>query len=214
MSIANVNAAAATGFSNGSIPVIVVGKQYLTDKPRGFTIIDGMEGNAVVKDNFNYEWFKMETRALTMHRRRLIYDENRNPILTMRGRWLTFPMSFDVYRGESISGADRLYKYDPKLITLHKRAYIYLNDGDHKADFMVRADWRKFDFKIFDIRQGLKRYIGECSRLRAPDYSVQVAANVDAAFITSICLLQDQRYTPKLNAKERDPQKTRGNNFT
>ncbi len=104
-----------------------------------------------------------------------------------------------------------LFSVEPKIFTLKPHLNIYLNDGDREPDFKVSGSYMAKDFQIVDKRGGVKRVIATCNKQRpyqsataflssmlgSDVYYINIEPGIDAAFITSICLLLDEFYNDK-----------------
>ncbi|KAK7340007.1 hypothetical protein VNO77_20698 [Canavalia gladiata] len=147
-------------------------------------IIFDINGNAV---------FKMKYASFSLHKRRVLYDVQENPIVTLYNKNMTLHDRCRVFRGESNDRSELLFSVkksssnkDSKLIKLD--VFLAGNKKESVRDFRVI---------VYSGKSTCNVYAGESPTIVATmknngDFNVNVHPNVDHAFIVALFMIIDK----------------------
>ena len=191
-------------------PVVILNQMFCVQQPTTLILrerVDSRDDFAIL-DAMNREWFKLDAKNFSMSDQRTLYDIYRNPLVVLKKKMFSMGNKWQATRPTG----EMLYTVEPKIFTLSPSINIYLNDGDRQPDFQIKGTYMAKDFQIYDLRGGGQRLIAQCSKTRpyqnpasfmmqqmynVDEYYVTVHPGIDAAFVTSLCLLLDEIYHDK-----------------
>ncbi|KAK7340008.1 hypothetical protein VNO77_20699 [Canavalia gladiata] len=178
--------------SHQSLPVISlnycvpnrINLQINTDKGTTYDI----NGNAV---------FKMEDTSFSLHNRRVLYDVQENPIVTLYNKTLTLHNTCKVFRGKSNDPSELLFSakrssFIPRSNVIKLEVFLAENKNKSVCDFRA---------VVHNGKSSCNVYAGESPTIIATmnnndGFNVWVDSNVDHAFIVALLMIVNDIKTP------------------
>ncbi|XP_050210858.1 protein LURP-one-related 14-like isoform X2 [Mercurialis annua] len=137
-----------------------------------------------------------------LNMKRIIRDPAGFPILTLRGKALTFWHKWKVYEGESKDENNCLFSIQQSHpLQIKKELHVFLSNYKKKdPDFHVTGSYTSLSFKVYKghrLLAEVKHTFSMESFYKGKEkYRIKVYPEVDYAFIVALLLIIDENDTP------------------
>ncbi|TYZ66578.1 hypothetical protein PybrP1_012919 [[Pythium] brassicae (nom. inval.)] len=161
-----------------------------------FTVKDAHTGAA---------WFKINGSVFSLREKKTLLDVHGVAIANMKEEFFSFSPSYNVYAGGSSSGSP-LFVIEAKISLFESFLRVHFTDvvTGQRCTMGLEGDWlgRKALIWLDRGRSGVREPVGKVFRplsaagnvfLGTQDYYLEIAPNVDAALMTLICVVLDEK---------------------
>ena len=96
--------------------------------------------------------YRLNAKHITLSERRVLRDCYGHIVCTMKKKLASLHGTWIMYRGDSDSGGHKIAEIKPHLLNVLSHSVdVYLRDGDHEPDFVVKGNLRAKRFKITQV---------------------------------------------------------------
>ncbi|KAI3771050.1 hypothetical protein L6452_02202 [Arctium lappa] len=187
-----------------SIPVPVIGSQFMAPYPFDIVVDANLGGNLVITDTNHKIMLKVKSCDTTFHHRRVLLDVNDTPIVTLREKILSKHNRWKVFRGKSTSNSDMIFSTkQPNMIQFKTKLHVFLaNKSTSKdvCDFKIKGSWSKKKCTIYTgdsyhssttIAQMHKTKTSKNKKFNKGKFMMTIYQNVDYAFVVALIAIVD-----------------------
>ncbi|TKY45401.1 LURP-one-related 15 [Spatholobus suberectus] len=174
--------------------ITVIGPQYCTSFPILLEIVRMGKEFSVVNINDKIIC-NLKRPSCSIHEQFILFDENKNPIVTLHRKKMTAHNRWQVFKGESDQILFNVKQHH--IIQLKTKLDIFLatNTEEKDCDFMVQGSWFGGYYGVYAVQSG--NIIAQISKYTASEriwsskenVVVRVKPNVDFAFIVALIIV-------------------------
>nr|KYP32314.1 UPF0706 protein At5g01750 family [Cajanus cajan] len=119
----------------------------------------GFPDKFIVKNIDDSIIFNLERPSFSIHKRYTLFDDEKNPIVTLHSKRMTAHNRWEVFRGKSDQRNDLLFSVKQHhIIQLKPNLDVFLaaNTEEIVCDFMVLGSWSGGSFSVHDVQSNDK----------------------------------------------------------
>ncbi|XP_019164297.1 PREDICTED: protein LURP-one-related 10-like [Ipomoea nil] len=184
----------------------VISPQFIVPYPMDLAVLRKVmtlqEGKFEILDLNGTVMFKIKSKHLSLHDRRVLVDTLDNPIVTFQQKILTAHRRWEAFRGESTDPKDLLFSVKKSsLFQLKTKLDVFLagNTKEEVCDFHIMGSWRERSCVIYAgesssaiVAQMHKKHTAGSIFLGKEHFGVTVYPNVDYAFIVALVVILEE----------------------
>ncbi|PWA59506.1 tubby C-terminal-like domain-containing protein [Artemisia annua] len=184
-----------------SVPICVIGSQFMEPNPLEVIVDTNSRGNIVVTDINHKIIFKVKPCNTYLHQQRLLLHADDRPIAMLQDKLMTEHKRWKVYKGDSTAKSDMIFSTKTaKVIQSKTNMRVFLENKETKkdaCDFMIKGSWSKRNCTIYmgDSSLIIARIHTmqslENARFVNDTFMLEVFANVDYAFVVALIAIVD-----------------------
>ncbi|KAK8481102.1 hypothetical protein V6N11_047845 [Hibiscus sabdariffa] len=199
----------ATVSTAESDPIVVIGEQFIAPKPVELkiqhTVFTVAENYFDITDDIGNPIFKVRDRLFSFPNRRVLFDANGSPLVSLRQKILSVRRRWKVFRGESQKSSDFLFsvrRSSSILVRMKTRTatsldvFLASNTSETLPDFSIKENWRSNTCTFFHgniiIAKMHRNHNVRSLVINADNYGITAYPNVDYAFIVALVIILDE----------------------
>nr|GEW89765.1 protein LURP-one-related 10-like [Tanacetum cinerariifolium] len=184
-----------------SLPVSVIGSQFVAPHPLEVIVEIFSSGNIVITDTDNKIILKVKPCDSSFHLQRLLVDPYDRPLVLLREKNLSEHKRWEVFRGDSKTDSNLIFSTKTKhMIQSKTHVNVFLanktSDKDY-CDFKIEGSWSKRNCSIHmrgsssPIAQIHTYQPIENAQLAKGKFMVTIYPSVDHAFVVALIAILD-----------------------